>query len=439
MNNLFQELKCPNCKNFFDSAEHLPLVITQCGHNICKECFDKKKIYICAIDNKRIDSTSLPSNNVLADLISTLPLSAMNFDEDEEIITMKIEVFNEYITMINENFQLFEKDLKKNKMTLVSIKKYANKKEGKKLDKFKISIKELEEIEKLQFKIIQSQICWKENMKSHLDKMNTNLFLPLPSSEEDTFSKEGSALNDECENLLKKLNEYNEKMFKFKQFKKEMDKIEFQNHSTPSRNILKIPKSTKKERLKSFSNPFVQTEYSSSSNNTNTTYNEKNNSFDYDSFLSNPVSPFVENEKEINKDTIVFLKNKLKSEIINCSGYSIGNEGCKILVTIAIKSNLNCKKEGMVYKELRLAKCNISEDGLNYINTFLDLTKKTITSINLSKNNIDDDGINLLISILKKNVQLREFKLSRNLFSEDGKKKIVNVVNDRQLKVKIEI
>ena len=135
----------------------------------------------------------------------------------------------------------------------------------------------------------------------------------------------------------------------------------------------------------------------------------------------------------------MFLKNKLKSEIINCSGYSIGNEGCKILVTIAIKSNLNCKKEGMVYKELRLAKCNISEDGLNYINTFLDLTKNTITSINLSKNNIDDDGINLLISILKKNVQLREFKLSRNLFSEDGKKKIVNVVNDRQLKVKIEI
>ena len=59
MNNLFQELKCPNCKNFFNSAEHLPLVITQCGHNICKECFDKKKIYICAIDNKRIDSTSL--------------------------------------------------------------------------------------------------------------------------------------------------------------------------------------------------------------------------------------------------------------------------------------------------------------------------------------------------------------------------------------------
>ena len=228
-------------------------------------------------------------------------------------------------------------------------------------------------------------------------------------------------------------------MFKYKQFKKEMDKIEFQNHSTPSRNILKIPKNNKKERLKSFSNPFVQTEYSSSSNNTNTTYNEKNNSFDYDSFLSNPVSPFVENEKEINKDTIVFLKNKLKSEIINCSGYSIGNEGCKILVTIAIKSNLNCKKEGMVYKELRLAKCNISEDGLNYINTFLDLTKNTITSINLSKNNIDDDGINLLISILKKNVQLREFKLSRNLFSEDGKKKIVNVVNDRQLKVKIEI
>lgn len=438
MNNLFQELKCPNCKNFFNSAENLPLVITQCGHNICKECFDKKKIYICAVDNKRIDSTALPANNVLADLISTLPLSTMNFDEDEEIITMKIEVFNEYITMINENFQLFEKDLKKNKMILSSIKKYANKK-SQKLDKFKISMKEIEEIEKLQFKIIQSQICWKENMKSHLDKMNTNLLLPLPSSEEDTFSKEGSALNDECENLLKKLNEYNEKMFKFKQFKKEMDKIEFQNHSTPSRNILKIPKSTKKERLKSFSNPFVQTEYSSSSNNTNTTYNEKNNSFDYDSFLSNQVSPFVESEKEINKDTIVFLKNKLKSEIINCSGYSIGNEGCKILVTIAIKSNLNCKKEGIVYKELRLAKCNISEDGLNYINTFLDLTKNTITSINLSKNSIDDDGINLLISILKKNVQLREIKLSRNLFSEDGKKKIVNVVNEKQLKVKIEI
>ena len=116
-------------------------------------------------------------------------------------------------------------------------------------------------------------------------------------------------------------------------------------------------------------------------NDNNTQSNTKTNFTDDDfineSFISNVemlgLTDTNLSQKKLTKDIIVFIKNKLKSDSINCSGYEIGDEGVKKLLEFIIKKNLEQKistanKRGNIrYKELKLSRCGITNDALIYI------------------------------------------------------------------------
>ena len=176
---------------------------------------------------------------------------------------------------------------------------------------------------------------------------------------------------------------------------------------------------------------------------------ELNESFD-DSFLATAESLGLNDkkvvQKKLTKDCIVFIKNKLRSDSINCSGYDIGDEGVKKLLEFMIKKNLELKvgknltKKGqMKYKELKLSRCNLTNDALNYIKSIMEVCKNTITHINLSRNYIDINGVSILCSILQKNPQLKDLKLSKNNIPTNGKEIIEACIKLNNLNVKLEM
>ena len=150
-------------------------------------------------------------------------------------------------------------------------------------------------------------------------------------------------------------------------------------------------------------------------------------------------------QKKLTKDRIVFIKNKLKSESINCSGYDIGDEGVKKLLEFMIKQNLelkvnNTSKRGQIkYKELKLSRCSLTNEALNYIKSLMEVCKNTITHINLSRNYIDMNGVSILCSILQKNPQLKDLKLSKNNINQNGKEIIEDYIKQNNLNIKLEI
>ena len=187
-------------------------------------------------------------------------------------------------------------------------------------------------------------------------------------------------------------------------------------------------------------------------NDNNTQNNNKLNNDDdlfNDSFISNVdalgLTDRKMSQKKLTKDRIVFIKNKLKSESINCSGYDIGDEGVKKLLEFMIKNNLELKvnnpsKKGQIkYKELKLSRCGLTNDALNYIKSLMEVCKNTISHINLSRNYIDMNGVSILCSILQKNPQLKDLKLSKNNIPQNGKEMIEECIKQNKLNLKLEI
>ena len=193
--------------------------------------------------------------------------------------------------------------------------------------------------------------------------------------------------------------------------------------------------------------------YPKSLNEKDTKANSKNNNTDDDfineSFLENVdalgLTTDKITQKKLTKDIIVFIKNKLKSDSINCSGYEIGDEGIKKLLEFMIKKNLEQKvtsanKRGNIkYKELKLSRCGLTNDALNYIMSIMEVSKNTITHLNLSRNNIDSNGINILCSIIQKNPQLKDLKLSKNDINQSGKNMIEEYIKKNNSNIKLEI
>ena len=188
-------------------------------------------------------------------------------------------------------------------------------------------------------------------------------------------------------------------------------------------------------------------------NDNNTQSNTKTNFTDDDfineSFISNVemlgLTDTNLSQKKLTKDIIVFIKNKLKSDSINCSGYEIGDEGVKKLLEFIIKKNLEQKitttnKRGNIkYKELKLSRCGITNDALIYIKSIMEVCKNTIMHLNLSRNNIDSNGVNILCSIIQKNPQLKDLKLSKNNINQSGKEMIEEYIKQINSNVKLEI
>ena len=188
-------------------------------------------------------------------------------------------------------------------------------------------------------------------------------------------------------------------------------------------------------------------------NDNNTQSNTKTNFTDDDfineSFISNVemlgLTDTNLSQKKLTKDIIVFIKNKLKSDSINCSGYEIGDEGVKKLLEFIIKKNLEQKitttnKRGNIkYKELKLSRCGITNDALIYIKSIMEVCKNTIMHLNLSRNNIDSNGVNILCSIIQKNPQLKDLKLSKNNINRSGKELLEEYIKQNNSNVKLEI
>ena len=151
-------------------------------------------------------------------------------------------------------------------------------------------------------------------------------------------------------------------------------------------------------------------------------------------------------QKKLTKDRIVFIKNKLKSESINCSGYDIGDEGVKKLLEFMIKFNLELKVNNNVskraqikYKELKLSRCGLTNEALNDIKSLMEVCKNSISHINLSRNYIDINGVSILCSILQKNPQLKDLKLSKNNINQNGKEIIEDCIKQNKLNIKLEL
>ena len=181
----------------------------------------------------------------------------------------------------------------------------------------------------------------------------------------------------------------------------------------------------------------------------NSISNNTDDDFINESFISNVdalgLTDTKFSQKKLTKDIIVFIKNKLKSDCINCSGYEIGDEGIKKLLEFIIKRNLEQKvnnqnkRVNFKYKELKLSRCGITNDALIYIKSIMEVCKNTIMHLNLSRNNIDANGINMLCSIIQKNPQLKDLKLSKNNINENGKKIIEEFIKKNNSNLKLEI
>ena len=187
-------------------------------------------------------------------------------------------------------------------------------------------------------------------------------------------------------------------------------------------------------------------------NENNQQFNSKSTNDDdlfNDSFISNVDALGLTDrkfqQKKLTKDKIVFIKNKLKSESINCSGYDIGDEGVKKLLEFMIKKNLELKvnnpskRTQIKYKELKLSRCGLTNEALNDIKSLMEVCKNTISHINLSRNYIDVNGVSILCSILQKNPQLKDLKLSKNNINQNGKEMIEECISQNKLNIKLEI
>ena len=155
--------------------------------------------------------------------------------------------------------------------------------------------------------------------------------------------------------------------------------------------------------------------------------------------LSNsPISNTRDVLGDISRDCAVFLKNQIKKDIINCSGYNVGDNGCKALFQLKIKSNCD-KSINTKCTELKMSNCNITDNGMKYISALLDLEGTNIRRINLSKNFISDSSLGHVLHILNKNSNILEIKISNNLLSEEAKQKIGDFCNKNGRRIKVDL
>ena len=94
----------------------------------------------------------------------------------------------------------------------------------------------------------------------------------------------------------------------------------------------------------------------------------------------------------------------------------------------------------ITYSELKLSKCAISDDGICYLNMFMNVTNNTISIVNLSHNLISNKAENDICKLIKKNARnLRMVILSDNLLSVNVAEKIIKYGKGVSPKLKIDI
>jgi len=549
---MLKEIRCSLCNCFYNNTEKIPIALNNCTHNVCQACFisfnEEGK---CPYDGKPFSFEKIMINKKLFELINHLienniinTLAEEEEDEEdkkikkekEDKINLKIDLLNEFISVIktkfffedkeqsitelenqiNENNSKIKNDLqnmfKNTKQKYINTKpkeKAVNQNLQKNYYQYNINIintfkKEIQDIK-------TKHDNWSNKIAKFMDEITNDLDNIVFSF--DKYSEEIDERIKDCEKLSSDINEFNEKFTKLKlkirnayiitskngeiqiTFNEKtqggnMARVNSSESLKPNPNniaqkLIKTDNSNNKnnkndlsESINSFcfgndsninqiiddeniisweinDNKLVNDDYlimPNTINDNNAQYNNKSNNDDElfnDSFISNVdalgLTDKKMSQKKLTKDRIVFIKNKLKSESINCSGYDIGDEGVKKLLEFMIKNNLELKvnnpsKKGQIkYKELKLSRCGLTNDALNYIKSLMEVCKNTISHINLSRNYIDINGVSILCSILQKNPQLKDLKLSKNNIPQNGKEMIEECIKQNKLNIKLEI
>ena len=558
---ILKEIKCSMCNHFYNTNEKIPIALNNCTHNVCQACFiSYNEEGKCPYDGKPFSFDKIMINKKLFELIDYLTLNKMinvngeeNEDEDdkkikkdkEEKINLKIDLLDEFISVINtkfffedkeENINDLEKQINDNYAKIkndLQIKfkntklKFINSKQKEKeinsnLQKnyYKYNLEIISNFKDEITDIKNKHETWKNKISSFMEEITNDVENIVYNF--DKYSEEIDDNIKACEKLSTDINNFNEKFTKMKlkirnvyiiTTKKGEIQISF-NEKNSTKNLIRNnsleaiknknkqnniakkliqnnePNNNKnKEKTKKSSNNLNSLKESINSfcfgddidelindenliswdisdknllnlndNNSQAISNSNSNSntktyftdddFINESFISNAdVLGLTEQnftKKKLTKDMIVFIKNKLKSDSINCSGYDIGDEGVKKLLEFMIKKNLELKissnkRNNIKYKELKLSRCGITNEALNYIKTILNISKNTITHLNLSRNNLDDNGVNIICNIIEKNTQLKDLKLSKNLIDQYGKKIIEDYIKQNNLNIKLEI
>ncbi len=558
---ILKEIKCSMCNHFYNTNEKIPIALNNCTHNVCQACFiSYNEEGKCPYDGKPFSFDKIMINKKLFELIDYLTLNKMinvngeeNEDEEdkkikkdkEEKINLKIDLLDEFISVINtkfffedkeENINDLEKQINDNYAKIkndLQIKfkntklKFINSKQKEKeinsnLQKnyYKYNLEIISNFKDEITDIKNKHETWKNNISSFMEEITNDVENIVYNF--DKYSEEIDDNIKACEKLSTDINNFNEKFTKMKlkirnvyiiTTKKGEIQISF-NEKNSTKNLIRNnsleaiknknkqnniakkliqnnePNNNKnKEKTKKSSNNLNSLKESINSfcfgddidelindenliswdisdknllnlndNNSQAISNSNSNSntktyftdddFINESFISNAdVLGLTEQnftKKKLTKDMIVFIKNKLKSDSINCSGYDIGDEGVKKLLEFMIKKNLELKissnkRNNIKYKELKLSRCGITNEALNYIKTILNISKNTITHLNLSRNNLDDNGVNIICNIIEKNTQLKDLKLSKNLIDQNGKKIIEDYIKQNNLNIKLEI
>ena len=551
---MLKEIRCSLCNCFYNNTEKIPIALNNCTHNVCQACFisfnEEGK---CPYDGKPFSFEKIMINKKLFELINYLienkivnTLAEEEEDEEdkkikkdkEEKINLKIDLLNEFISVIKTKFFFedkeqcindLEKEINENnskiKNDLLNMfkntkQKYINTKPKEKaviqnLEKnyYQYNINIINTFKKEIQEIKTKHDNWSNKIAKFMDEITNDLDNIVFSF--DKYSEEIDEKIKDCEKLSSDINEFNEKFTKLKlkirnayivtskngeiqiSFNEKaqgsnMARVNSSESLKPNPNniaqkLIKTDegnntanknKNNLRESINSFcfgndsnmnqliddeniisweinDNKIINDDYlimPNTLNDNNPQYNNKSNNDDElfnDSFISNVdalgLTDKKMSQKKLTKDRIVFIKNKLKSESINCSGYDIGDEGVKKLLEFMIKNNLELKvnnptKKGQIkYKELKLSRCGLTNDALNYIKSLMEVCKNTISHINLSRNYIDINGVSILCSILQKNPQLKDLKLSKNNIPQNGKEMIEECIKQNNLNIKLEI
>jgi hypothetical protein len=206
-------------------------------------------------------------------------------------------------------------------------------------------------------------------------------------------------------------------------------------------------------------NPFADASFMSCENDYNSNYNTffkdsrpyaKNkilieNSFSSETRLNTTTS--VTNARKpisnsLSSDKIVFIKNQLKNEVANFTGYLIGDEGAKkiseILLSNQFSQSPNKKIVSIKIKELKLTKVGIGDEGFSHIANSVSKIN-TIHLLNLSKNKLKDESCVEILNLIKNNKNLKSLNLTFNNFSQAVKDKIKTIGRNLNNELKIEI
>ena len=555
---ILKEIKCSMCHCFYNINEKMPIALNNCTHNVCQSCFitynEEGK---CPYDGKPFSFEKIMINNRLFQLIDYLTCQKMintvldeNEDEEdkklkkdkEEKINLKIDLLEEYISVIKtkfffedkeESIKEFEKQINDNYAKIKSDLqnkfkntkyKFINSKQKEKeinlnLQKnyYKYNLEIIKNLKEDINEIKEKHKTWENKISNFMDEITNDVENIIYNF--DKYSEEIDDKIKDCEKLSSDINSFNEKFtkaklkirnayiittkkgeiqlsfnekdtkkslvrtnsseslkIKKKQVSQKLIKSENNNNNNEKRKKSNNDLNNLKQSINSFVfgddiNELIDDEnlisldinnniqnddyliYPKSLNEKDTQANSKNNNTDDDfineSFLENVDALGLTTDKitkkKLTKDIIVFIKNKLKSDSINCSGYEIGDEGIKKLLEFMIKKNLEQKvtsanKRGNIkYKELKLSRCGLTNDALNYIMSIMEVSKNTITHLNLSRNNIDSNGINILCSLIQKNPQLKDLKLSKNDINQNGKNMIEEYIKKNNSNIKLEI